>query len=103
MFEVEFYEDRHGSQPVKEVLIELRDKAETSKDARIQYQKILTHIRALQNFGTRIGEPQVKHLNGNLWEMRPLSHRIIFFIGVIINLFYCTILSKRHKRLRVKK
>lgn len=39
MFEVEFYEDRHGSQPVKEVLIELRDKARTSKDVRIQYQK----------------------------------------------------------------
>ena len=57
MFEVEFYEDRHGSQPVKEVLIELRDKARTSKDVRIQYQKILTHIRALESYGTRIGEP----------------------------------------------
>ena len=79
MFEVEIYEDRHGSQPVKEVLIELRDKARTSKDVRIQYQKILTHIRALESYGTRIGEPQVKHLNGNLWEMRPLSHRIFFF------------------------
>ena len=55
MFEVEFYEDRHGSQPVKEVLIELRDKARTSKDVRIQYQKILTHIRALESYGTRIG------------------------------------------------
>ena len=56
MFEVEFYEDRHGSQPVKEVLIELRDKARTSKDVRIQYQKILTHIRGLESYGTRIGE-----------------------------------------------
>lgn len=79
MFEVEFYEDRHGAQPVKEALIELREKAHTSKDARIQYRKILTYIRALQKLGTRIGEPQVKHLNGNLWELRPLSHRIIFF------------------------
>ena len=79
MFEVEFYEDRHGKQPVKEVLIELRDKAKTSKDARIQYQKILTHIRALEAFGTRVGEPQVKHIDGNLWELRPLAHRIFFF------------------------
>ena len=39
MYEVEFYEDRNGSQPVKEVLLELRDKTRTSKDARIQYQK----------------------------------------------------------------
>ena len=79
MFEVEFYEDRHGEQPVKQVLIELRDKAQTSKDARIQYQKILTYIRALETFGTRIGEPQVKHIDGNLWELRPLAHRIFFF------------------------
>ena len=79
MFEVLFYEDRHGKQPVKDVLIELRDKAQASKDARIQYQKILTHIRALENFGTRIGEPQVKHIGGSLWELRPLSHRIFFF------------------------
>jgi phage-related protein len=79
MFEVEFYEDKRGKQPVKEALIELRDKAQTSKDARIQYQKILTHIRALEAFGTRIGEPQVKHIDGSLWELRPLAHRIFFF------------------------
>jgi phage-related protein len=79
MFEVEFYEDKHGRQPVKEVLIELRDKAPTSKDARIQFQKILTHIRALESYGTRIGEPQVKHIGGNLWELRPQPHRILFF------------------------
>lgn len=79
MFEVEFYEDKRGKQPVKEALIELRDKAQTSKDARIQYQKILTHIRVLEAFGTRIGEPQVKHIDGSLWELRPLAHRIFFF------------------------
>lgn len=57
MFEVDFYRDKHGSQPVKEVLIELRAKAKTSKDARIQYHKILAYIRSLQIYGTRIGEP----------------------------------------------
>ena len=79
MFEVEFYEDKKGYQPVKEVLIELRDKAASNKDCRIQYQKIITHIKALEVYGTRIGEPQIKHLDGNLWELRPLAHRIIFF------------------------
>lgn len=79
MFEVDFYEDRYSEQPVKEVLIELRDQAQTSKDARIQYQKILTHIRALENYGTRMGEPHVKHIDGSLWELRPLAHRIFFF------------------------
>jgi len=79
MFEVEFYEDRQGRQPIREVLLELRDKTQTTKDARIQYEKILTHIRALENYGTRIGEPQVKHIDGDIWELRPLSHRILFF------------------------
>lgn len=79
MFEVEFYEDKRGYQPVKEVLLKLKEHAQINKDYRIQYQKILTHIRALEVYGTRIGEPQVKHLDGNLWELRPLSHRIIFF------------------------
>jgi phage-related protein len=79
MFEVEFYENRQGRQPVREALIELRDKAQAGKDARIQYQKILTHIRALETYGTRLGEPQVKHIGGSLWELRPLAHRIFFF------------------------
>ena len=79
MFEVEFYQDRQGKQPVKEVLLKLRDEARTSKDARIQYEKILAHIRALETYGTRTGEPQVKHIDGSMWELRPLSHRILFF------------------------
>ena len=79
-FEVHFYEDKHGRQPVKELLLVLRDQAQTSKDARIQYQKILTHIRSLENYGTRVGEPTVKHISGDIWELRPLAHRIFFFL-----------------------
>lgn len=79
MYEVEFYEDKRGRQPVKEVLLELRDKARTSKDARIQFEKVIAHIRALENYGTRVGEPKVKHIDGALWELRPLAHRVLFF------------------------
>ena len=79
MFEVHFYEDKQGRQPIKEVLITLRDKAQTSKDARVQYQKILAYIRSLENYGTRMGEPTVKHIDGDIWELRPMAHRIFFF------------------------
>ena len=79
MFEVHFYENGQGRQPVKELLITLRNKAKTSKDARIQYQKILAHIRSLEDYGTRAGEPAVKHIGGDLWELRPMAHRIFFF------------------------
>ncbi|GBU20222.1 hypothetical protein R80B4_00098 [Fibrobacteres bacterium R8-0-B4] len=79
MFEVEFYEDSHGRQPVKEVLLELRDKARTSKDMRIQYEKILASIKALETYGTRMGEPHVRHIEGDIWELRPMPRRIMFF------------------------
>ena len=79
MYEVDFYEDMQGRQPVKEVLVELRDKARTSKDARIQYQKVLAYIRLLETYGTRVGEPMVKHIVDGIWELRPLAHRIFFF------------------------
>lgn len=28
--------------------------------------------------GTRAGEPYVKHLDGDIWELRPLRDRILF-------------------------
>ena len=79
MFEVHFFEDKLGRQPIREVLICLRDKAKNSKDARVQYNKILAYIRSLEEYGTRIGEPTLKHIDGDIWELRPLSHRILFF------------------------
>ena len=79
MFEVHFYENKQGEQPIKKLLSDLRDKANNSKDARIQYEKILTYIRSLGKHGTRIGEPVVKHIGSDIWELRPLAHRILFF------------------------
>jgi Phage-related protein len=79
MFTVKFYTDKKGRQPIQEVLNELRDKAITNKDARIQYEKILVYIRALRTYGTRLGEPKVKHIRDSLWELRPLKHRVFFF------------------------
>lgn len=79
MYEIIFYRRNDGTEPVKKLLEELRSKSSTNKDAHIQYNKIMTQIRALQTFGTRVGAPVVKHLDGDLWELRPLSHRILFF------------------------
>jgi len=32
----------------------------------------------LKNRGTMIGEPFIKHLEGEIWELRPLRDRILF-------------------------
>ncbi len=78
-FDIVFYKDRRGREPVQELLDEYHDRAQTSKDARIQRNKILSALLALKKYGTRVGEPTVKHIDGTLWELRPLAHRVLFF------------------------
>lgn len=41
--------------------------------------KILAYLVALSQYGTRIGQPMVKHIEGDIWELRPLRNRIFFF------------------------
>ncbi|MEG2843209.1 MAG: type II toxin-antitoxin system RelE/ParE family toxin, partial [Ruthenibacterium sp.] len=65
--------------PIKDFLITLSKTAQTNKNDRIQYNKISAYIKALQVYGTRIGKPTVKHIDGDLWELRPLENRIFFF------------------------
>ena len=79
MFEVEFYKDKNGEEPIKKIIDELLKKMSTSKEDRVRVKKILTYINALANWGTRAGLPYMKHIEGNIWELRPLRDRIFFF------------------------
>ena len=79
MYKVEFYEDKNGESEVRDYLMKLAEEAKTDKHARINKNKIFAYIKALEAYGTRIGNTIVKHIEGNLWELRPLSNRIFFF------------------------
>ena len=79
MYEVEFYYDRSGKSDIVEYLDNLNKRGQTSKNERINRDKILAYMIALQEHGTRIGEPIVKHIDGDIWELRPLDNRIFFF------------------------
>jgi phage-related protein len=79
MYEVRFYRDRNDRSEIVEYLDRLKEKGETSKAERVNRDKILAYIGALEKYGTRIGQPIVKHIDGSLWELRPLSNRIFFF------------------------
>jgi len=57
----------------------LKEKGETSKNERVNRDKILAYIIALKQYGTRIGQPIVKHIDGGIWELRPLANHIFFF------------------------
>lgn len=79
MYQVEFYEDSKGNEPVKDFLVDLQSKRYSDKSARILSEKILTYIRVLQNYGTRAGMPYMRHLDGDIWELRPQPERVLFF------------------------
>ena len=77
MYSVEFYKDKDGNEPVKEYISSLASK--NDKDSRINLNKIRDYIKTLSEYGTRAGEPYVKHIEGEIWELRPLRNRIFFF------------------------
>ena len=79
VFAIIFYKDKNGSSDIINYLDELQERLKTDKNARVKREKILVYLAALAEYGTRIGKPYVKHIDGNLWELRPLRDRIFFF------------------------
>ena len=54
-----------------------------SKDSRIKLNKINDYIQALSVYGTaELSDNYVKHLDGEIWELRPIRDRILF-AGVV--------------------
>lgn len=76
MHKIYFYKDKNGNEPVIKYMTELSKKKD--KDSRIKLNKIGDHIEMLRNYGTQAGEPYIKHLDGEIWELRPLRDRILF-------------------------
>lgn len=76
MYSIRFYRDKSGKQPVKEYMRELVNTK--GKDARIKLNKIGDYIQLLAENGATMGEPYMKHIEGDIWELRPLSERIFF-------------------------
>ena len=76
MYEIHFYRDKKGREPVLDYLNQLKNK--NDKNSRIKLNKIQDYIEYLSRDGLRIGEPYIKRLKGNIWELRPLRDRILF-------------------------
>lgn len=76
MHKIYFYQDKNGKEPVLDYLRQLKSKKD--KNSRIKLNKINDYIQMLSQYGTQIGEPYVKHLDNNIWELRPLKDRILF-------------------------
>lgn len=79
MYTVKFYETADGRSELWDFLEELRMKAATNKDARIQHKQIALYIQLLQENGTRLNENITKHLEDGIWELRPGNNRAFYF------------------------
>jgi len=77
MYNINFYKDRKGKEPVKDYIISLKIK--NTKDSLIKLQKIQDYLKVLKQNGTRAGMPYVRHIDGDIWELRPQKDRILFF------------------------
>lgn len=77
MYEIIFYRNNKGFAPVLDYLQELQ--TNKSKDARIKANKILEYVKYLKKFGVfTLPSTIVKHLDGDIWELRPIRDRILF-------------------------
>ena len=79
MYDIDFYRTTDGYCDIESFLVNLEQLALTNKDARIQYKQIAQYIQFLADHGTRLGENITKHLEGDIWELRPGNNRVLFF------------------------
>ena len=79
MYNIVFYEDKNGYSELNDELMSLAKKADSNKDARIQFKQITLYIELLKNQGTKMSPNITKHLDGEIWELRPWFNRVLYF------------------------
>ena len=76
MYEIFFYEDANGNSPVYDFIQSLTKR--TDKDSRVNLNKIIDYIQVLSVHGKVLGEPYIKHIEDDIWELRPIRNRVFF-------------------------
>jgi len=77
MYQIKFYLDNNGRSEIIDYLQQLR-KLKNNKDAKIKLSKITAYIDLLEENGLLLGQPYIKYLEDDIWELRPLRDRILF-------------------------
>ncbi len=79
-WKIEFYEDNKGSIPVDQFYQSLTSKAEKAKFDWV--------IDLLEEMGIELGMPYARPIKSTaLWELRPMSNRILYFLLAKENTF----------------
>ena len=74
------YKDENGKSEINSFIEKLQNSK--SKDEIVLVNKIILYIRYLKEKGLSLGEPYIKHITEDIWELRPKKVRIFFsYIG----------------------
>lgn len=76
MYEIIFYKNKRGKSEIEEYLQKLQKRKD--KDSRIKANKIIAYINLLSKHSVNLGESYIKHLQNDIWELRPIRDRILF-------------------------
>ncbi|MCL2350238.1 MAG: type II toxin-antitoxin system RelE/ParE family toxin [Defluviitaleaceae bacterium] len=76
MFKIFAYTDKNGKSPIDSYIGELMSK--NDKNSRINANKIMDCIAYLRKYGAQAREPYAKHIDGEIWELRPIRNRILY-------------------------
>ena len=76
MYRIIFYKDRQGRKPVREYIKDLATKNDAISKKTLD--KIHEYLDVLSISGTMAGLPYVRHIEGEIWELRPAKDRIFF-------------------------
>lgn len=78
-YKIDFYRDEHGKSELADYINFLLLNADTNKDARIKYNQIYSHVRLLKENGINLSSKYTKHIDEDIWELRPGDNRIFYF------------------------
>ena len=80
MYKIVIYRDEKGKSEFEEYYRDLYARSLSNKNARIQYNVISRYIEYLERYGTReLPKDYAKQISGDIWELRPDRHRILYF------------------------
>lgn len=91
-YQIVFGQDKNGYSEAQDYIVKLKNRSASSKDARIKLNKIVEYMEMLETYGTELGEPYIKYIDCEIFELRPLRDRFFFFYKkdnkyVILNYF----------------
>lgn len=78
-FTIEFYFDENGKSDILDFLNDLQVKSLKNKNERIQFRQITLFIELLAKNGTNLPDNITKHIQDEIWELRPGKNRVLYF------------------------